>query len=292
MSFRREVTRVFAALTALAILNVSAPITASASAASPEAARRHPPSAFRERLRALSAGADKSFRYGLDADKVPFALKADGLKGRFIDVSPNHFELQVVKGEGLGEVEFTRMTGGESLLNFPPPAGGAFIVRTKNLDGGGGRAPRVAMAFHFNGSRVAVTLDAANEREPMAAAAARRLYDMAGGLRNDRRLKVLMEEARAFARGTVINGVIATMAANYAVEDSLDCALAVGECILMIGTYIASVGGLIALCPETIGASCLGALLLHPVIGAMVALKCAKAIQVCGLRKPPPPPTT
>ncbi len=78
-------------------------------------------------------------------------------------------------------------------------------------------------------------------------------------------------------------------ALNYVLLDSLSCIIDAGECILTIGSYIASVGGLIALCPETIGASCLGVLLLHPVLGVLVAAKCARALQTCGITPPPPP---
>jgi hypothetical protein len=293
MNSWRDSSRWVAVLIMLALLNLSMITMTTASAASaPGGARHHFPAALREQLHALSADADKSFRYGLDMRKVPFAAKPDGATGRFLDVSPNHFKLQVVKGESLGETEFTRMAGGESLLKFAPRDGHALVVHTKNLDAAGGGAARVAMQFEFNGSQVALTLDSSNEREPLAPDAARKLYRLVDGLKADRGLKGLMEETRSLAGAPVLKGVMATMVLNYAVFDTEDCLIAAGECILMIGTYIASVGGLIALCPETIGAACIGALLLHPVIGAMVALKCSKAIQTCGVQKPPPPPAT
>jgi hypothetical protein len=291
MSFWRVNTRGFAVLIVLAILNVSMSITTTASTASSEGVRRHFPAAFRERMRVLNAGADKSFNYGLDKDKVPFALKADGVKGRFFDVSPNHFKLQIVKAENLGEVEFIRMTGGESVLRFTPPSGNTLFVRTKNLDEGVERAPHVAIGFQFKDSRIVLTVDTANSRAPIAPKEAEKLYRMMEGLQGNRQLKELMEEARIFAGRPVLSGVMATMLANYALVDSLDCLEAAGECLLMIGTYLASVGGLIVLCPETVGAGCIGALLLHPVIGLVVAVKCTKATRACGLVKPPPPAT-
>jgi hypothetical protein len=105
----------------------------------------------------------------------------------------------------------------------------------------------------------------------------------------NRGLKELMGDARIFSDKSVLSGAASAMASSYLVDDSLNCIIEASECILAISAYIGSIGGLIALCPESIGASCLAALLLHPVISVYVAAKCARALQVCGVAPPPAP---
>lgn len=65
--------------------------------------------------------------------------------------------------------------------------------------------------------------------------------------------------------------------------DAEACALDVLICIAAIAGYIAAIGGLIAVCGETFGVGCLAAILLHPVLGPLAVLQCAKAIRECQL---------
>lgn len=66
----------------------------------------------------LKVSANKLFRYGLDKDNVPFAQRADGTKGRFVNLSSDHFRLQISKGRRHGEVEFIRLSDDETVTQF------------------------------------------------------------------------------------------------------------------------------------------------------------------------------
>lgn len=65
--------------------------------------------------------------------------------------------------------------------------------------------------------------------------------------------------------------------------DNFDCAAEAVDCLVAVVAYVSGITGLITLCGGTLGVACIGVLLAHPVLGAHVALQCARAIQVCGL---------
>ncbi len=237
----------------------------------------------------LKSSADKALRYGLDRDNVPFAEKTDGTKGRFIYLSSNHFKLQVTKGGRLGEVEFTRLSSSETLTRFKAGRD-SFLVHTvtKTRDDG---ATKIDVGFQYKNERAALRIDEESAERGFTPETEKEIRAMVTRLRKNGELKPLMDDAKSFSDKSVLSGAMYARALNYVLTDSLDCIIAAGDCVLAIGAYIGSIGGLIALCPETIGATCLGVLLLHPVIGVLVAAKCAKALQVCGVT-PPTPPTT
>ena len=62
-----------------------------------------------------------------------------------------------------------------------------------------------------------------------------------------------------------------------------ECARQAINCLMAVAEYVGGVSALTALCGGTLGAGCIGALLLHPVLGAHVAIECADAIRVCGI---------
>lgn len=70
----------------------------------------------------------------------------------------------------------------------------------------------------------------------------------------------------------------------------VDCAEAVTECILAAAAWVGGVGGLISLCGGTLGLSCVGAILIHPVLGAAVGIKCGKVSGACAEVAPEVPP--
>lgn len=68
------------------------------------------------------------------------------------------------------------------------------------------------------------------------------------------------------------------------------CAEAVTECILAAAAWMGGVGSLIAFCGGTLGLTCVGALLLHPVLGTAVGIKCGKVSGACDGPAPAEPP--
>lgn len=236
----------------------------------------------------LRAGANKLFRYGLDADNVPFAQKADGTKARFVNLSPDHFRLQIAKGGGLGEVEFIRLPSHETLTRFKAGGGDSLLVRTKTRTGDDGAA-RINVGFQYKDERVTLKIAEGSAGVGLTPDAEKALRVMAADVMKNPGLKDLMEDTRIFSDKSVLSGAMSATAYNYAAVDSLDCIAAAAECLATIGGYAAGIAGLIAACGVTVGATCIGALLLHPVLGVLVAAKCAQALRTCGITPPPPP---
>lgn len=64
-------------------------------------------------------------------------------------------------------------------------------------------------------------------------------------------------------------------------DSKVECAKAVAECLLSVVGYVQGIGLLITACAPSLGATCLIALIAHPILGAAVALLCSNAIKVC-----------
>ncbi|HEX8070034.1 MAG TPA: hypothetical protein VF546_08800 [Pyrinomonadaceae bacterium] len=238
---------------------------------------------------ALGADANPAFRYGLDGDAVPFAQAADGIKARYLSLSPKHFRLQIVKGGGGGEVEFKRLSEAETTTEFKPSTDAGLFVRTKRRADKNGRTG-INISFRYGGKQVCFMLGQADEVQGVAPAAQKKLRAMLAVVGKNRGLSELLADARTFNQRSVLAGAASVLVNNYALADSVDCISEAAQCILAISAYIGSIGGLIALCPESLGAACLAALLLHPVIGLYVAAQCTQALRACGITPPPPPP--
>jgi len=235
----------------------------------------------------LNASADKSFRYGLDPGKVPFAQKTDGTKGRFLDLSPNHHRLQIVKGRGLGEVEFTRLSDYATLTRFKAGGKDSFVVRTttKTVNDG---TTRINVSFQYKNEGAILKIDEESAEKGLAPYAEKKLRVMLGDVAKNRALKELIENARIFSDKSVVSGAVSALN-NYAPVDSIECLEAALVCYLSILTYVGSFAALIAACPETIGATCLLAILAHPALSVLAVLKCKTALEKCGIAVPPTP---
>jgi hypothetical protein len=237
----------------------------------------------------LEAGANKAFTYGVDEQSVPFARRADGTRGKFLDLSSNHFRLQILTQKILGQVEFTRLSATETLTKFETMAGDKLLIRTTSVRIRSS-VSRINIGFQYKNENVAFKIDEGPSLGGFAASGENELRVMFSHIRKNPRLSKLLADSGTLVEGSVLSGVM--FAAVHSVPvDSLPCIIAAGECIMTIAGYVGSISALIALCPETIGASCLGALLLHPVIAVLVAAKCADATQKCGIATPPTPTT-
>jgi len=236
----------------------------------------------------LMARASKAFHYGLDRDNVPFAQSADSTKGRYVNLTSDHFRLQIAKRGKLGEVEFVRLSKNETQAQFKTGRGDRLIVRTILQTGSDG-ATRINLDFQYKNKNVALKVDARSAQTGFAPNVSPKLRMLVADLKKSGELKELMEDVGFFTDKSVLAGAMSAKVHSYVVVDSLQCIIAAGECILSISAYVGGIAALIALCPETIGATCLAALLLHPVIAVLMAAKCADALQKCGIAPPPPP---
>jgi hypothetical protein len=236
----------------------------------------------------LSAAANTAFHYGLDRETIPFAKNADGTVARFLDLSPQHFQLQIVRGKQLGQVEFTRFSKYDTLTRFEI-GGESLFVRTAKAHNGHDIEAGMSMGFYYKKKKVVLKLDDASGAKEFSPSSEKELRSLISDISKNRSLRRLMDDTKVFTDKSVLSGAMSTMLTGPSAVDSLQCIIAAGDCILTIGLYVGSIEALIALCPETIGASCLGALLLHPVLSVLVAAKCADALQKCGVAAPPVP---
>ncbi len=138
----------------------------------------------------LKVSANKLFQYGLDLDNVPFAQTANGTKGRFVNLSPNHFRLQIVKGRGIGEVEFTRLSNNETLTRFMTVGGDTLLIRTRTQTGNDG-ATGINVGFQYKNESVVLKLDERSTEKGFAPYAEKELRVMLSRVRKNRALKEL-----------------------------------------------------------------------------------------------------
>ncbi len=235
----------------------------------------------------LNASANKLFQYGLDKDNIPFAQKADGTKGRYVNLSPDYFKLQIVKETKLGEVEFIRQSDYETETQLKTIRDTFFVHTRKQTDSDG--KTEIDISFQYKNKSITLKVSEGSAEKEFAPNEERQLRVIVASIKNNPDLKELMENTRIFSDKSVLSGVTFATVKNRALDGSLDCVISISECLLSISAYVGSIGGLIALCPETVGLSCLGVLLVHPVVGVYVAAKCSQTIRICGAPEPPRP---
>lgn len=229
----------------------------------------------------LAETSDKAFRYGLDQDNVPYAQDRDGVKARYVGLTPDRFILQFAKkGKQVGQVEFMR--GTQTTLTRFMTRETTLLLQTQVKSKDQSSDPNLGLVLQYTeGKSVMKVGDGIPDgwtKVPVINAELKKNY----------RLRRLMRMTSKFTDKSVLSGVYAGMA-NYALFDSLECLEAALECVAAIAAYVGSISALIALCPETIGAACIGAIVVHPVLSALAVVKCAKAIDKCNVPPPPPP---
>jgi hypothetical protein len=238
----------------------------------------------------LAAEADKSFRYGVDADGVSFAQAASGVKARFVNLSPEYAGMEFNRSGRVGDVQFTRLTPERVSTRFRASDGETLVVLTTKYKSDVDGRTKIKIVFRYKKEKVSLRIEDVNALQDFDPDSQQQLQKLLSNVRKSTALAQLMGDAKTFTDKTVIAGAQAASMTTVAFTDSLQCIIAAGNCILAIAAYVGSVAALIAACPETVGATCLAALLLHPVFGVMVAAKCADAMQKCNI-SPPPPPT-
>ena len=78
---------------------------------------------------------------------------------------------------------------------------------------------------------------------------------------------------------------VAVDSSSMTEEEKIQCATAILTCLASVGGYVSAMAGLISACAGTFGAGCLGALLLHPILGPLAVLLCSNAVNKCELNK-------
>lgn len=226
--------------------------------------------------------------YGLDPDKVPFALRDDGVKARYLSLSPGNLKVQLTKDSALGEVEFRRKSRKETLTTFTPASGDPLVIRTvvspKNA---GKQVPDFDMVFQSNKRKAVVGVE--QGRVPAAPAtrgSERQLREVLSAAGANPTMSSLTREAAFFLSKPVMGGLL-RRAFQYDLEacikvDPFECTKETIYCLGAIGGYVVGVGGLLSACAVTVGATCIGALLAHPILGAVVVFQCNSAVVACG----------
>jgi hypothetical protein len=232
------------------------------------------------------ADAQEAFSYGLDADGVLFVQRADGAKSRYLAVSTPHFKLQISKGDSTGEVEFLRLSRYETLTTFTA-GGNSFGVRKLFAPRGGpGKRPDTLVSFELGDEKVSFKTQAGRGEGAAGPELERRLGRVLERLRGDAALRGLMDEATFFTSREVTSKVFPFLRVAYFDTTGFDCLKQSLSCLIAVAGYVGGISALIVACPETIGLSCVGVLLLHPVLGAYVAVQCADVINKCDVKKP------
>ncbi len=274
-------TRWLAALLIGAMLNVSGLYVGSALAAS------HDANSYRDSGNNLKAPGDKSqtrFYYGIDPDKVPFALRADGTKARYISLCASHLKLQISKTTGIGEVEFRRVSSKETLVTYAPTGGDILSIRsTVSPQASSEKEPVVNLALELKGHKVGLSLNS-NQGQELPANVGANLQVMRTDAKASDPLLRLLTEAHTFLSGPAFSGLLPFLRQfdNSSPTDcKFDCARGIASCLAAVVAYAGGIGGLILLCPETVGLACVLAIASHPFLALYVGTECSAAARTC-----------
>ena len=184
---------------------------------------------------------------------------------------------------------FTRLTPDRAVTRFQTNTGESLVVlATKYKSDVDGRT-KIKMVFRYKQEKASLLIDDLYAPHDFDPNSKQQLQKLLSHVRQSASLVQLMGDAQTFTDKTVIAGAHAASITTVAFVDSPDCIVAAGECITTIGAYVGSISALLAACPETIGTTCILALLAHPLFGVFVAAKCAQAMRICGITPPPPP---
>lgn len=220
---------------------------------------------------------------GRDSAGVPFLLSANGEKGRFVSVTSKRIEVELTRQAGsqehpVGRVQLDRHSASEVEVAFTSRTGNTLAFKTRNSEPGA-----VTTNLRFN--QMVVSLD--------------RLSDFnGGGLKSAKSLEIEDLFTRANADPTIRD--LTRVAIPFLSASSLrmilpfanewhghvtDCAVEAADCLVALVTYGTSMSLLYSACGFTFGASCVGALIAHPIIGGAVAVYCGRALSTCGITR-------
>lgn len=257
-----------------AVLNLHLPLAPTAHATGRRGARR-----AETPVKGETSTTAEPVSYGRDRDGVPFALRSDGTKGRFLRVSPKLVKIEIQKGgDWVGVAEFRRLPDNQLLSTFKAARHrGSLTVRaglaeapTADIN------PSIRMSIQYGKRKVAIAGSGPDAGQQAAPEVERELQDLVADLRANEGMTRLLKDIQFFGSKATLRGISPLIASG----DS--CGWAATSCIASLIEYGLGVALIIEICGVTLGVGCLLALAFHPVAGALVAKHCSDALKICG----------
>jgi hypothetical protein len=217
--------------------------------------------------------------YGRDRDGVPFALRSDGTKGRFLRVSSKRVKIEILKGaDKVGVAEFRRLPDNQLLSTFKTDKHRESLsVRAALAEVPAADAnPSIRLSIQYGKRKVALTGHGPSAGQQVAPEVEKELQALVADLRADEGMTHLLKNVRFFGSKATLRGISPLIAFGES------CGWAATSCIASLIEYGLGVALIIELCGVTLGAGCLLALAFHPVAGALVAKHCSDALKACG----------
>lgn len=215
--------------------------------------------------------------YGYEADGTPFLQKPDGTRARYTSLTPQNLKIEIRKDRKIGTMEFRRIAQNNTITSFSAPNAKPFTVMTKAITAPSSQ-PQIEITMRYGSAKVSMKLDASTSL--ISRDAEKRLQHIVSALRADGRVKLLMEESSFFASRASMSSLLPVWMTS---NSGLDCTHEAAGCIIAVAAYVGGIGAIVTACGATLGAGCVGILLVHPVLGVYVATSCTKAIQACGV---------
>lgn len=222
--------------------------------------------------------------YGVGPDKVPFALKADGTKAKYLSLCVSHIKLRVEKEKPLGEVEFLRVSPTQTLVTFKPTVGDTLSVRSAARPKSVGQEPSIDLSIEMKGKKVALSFAPDADAERLAGAVSERsMQTLRADVKAQDSLTRLLAEAHDFLSEKAFLGLLPFLRQfeSSATDCAFQCVLASNICIGAVLAYAGGIGTLIFFCGETLGFTCILALASHPFLATAVGLQCTSALNIC-----------
>jgi hypothetical protein len=225
-----------------------------------------------------------SLSYGIDPDKVPLALSADGTKARYLALCPSHIKLQISKTADIGEVEFRRFSLKETVVTYAPARGDVLSVHsTFPTPAASARGAVLTLALDFQGHKA--VLDVTQDRGlVLPAGMEASLQAIRSGASANASLVRLLSETPTFTSEPALSGLIPFLRqfdGSSPIGCQLECVRAINNCIVAFTTYAGGITVLILFCGETLGLTCVLAIVSHPFLSIAVATECNNAISTC-----------
>lgn len=221
--------------------------------------------------------------FGLDYDGARFAQMDMGQKARFTSINPSQIRVEIIGNAPLGEIEFIRLDRVSTVASFKVPTGDTFCVRTlvKDADSDQGR-PLVLVWFKYKDTEVLADSEFSqrtNGRTPPD------LSKMLTEVNTREDFSELLRWVPAFMNESIVSRIAAIRGGSGAItaDAGFDCLAEMTECFVAAAAYLGGIGALISLCGISLGLSCIGAILLHPILALNVGVQCTQAAQACGL---------
>jgi hypothetical protein len=214
---------------------------------------------------------------GLDPDGVPFVLRSDGTKARYVQIKPTIVKIQLNKnGINNGSVEFRSLAGREFSAKYTPSKGKIFSAVTKVLAVSKNAKLLARLTLEYGKDKVVLEGDDQFSSQDVPPETAKLLETFSEKLRADTNLRSLFSTTRFFVKKSTLESALPFMA------DS-SCGWAAASCLVSLVEYGLGWALIIEVCGLTAGAGCIAALLFHPAAAALVAKHCADAVDACGL---------